>query len=83
MFNPYFYETSDAILMPYFLFDEAYRTKLKVIDKLLYFSYIVFCLSLLGRLPKCSLYFLSLASHETFLFNKTSFSSFDTTKNPL
>lgn len=40
MFNPYSYETSDAILMPSFLFDDIYRTKLKVIDKLIYTLYL-------------------------------------------
>ena len=40
MFNPYSYETSDAILMPSFLFKDAYRTKLKVIDKLIYTLYL-------------------------------------------
>lgn len=40
MFNPYSYETSDAILMPSFLFNDAYRTKLKVIDKLIYTLYL-------------------------------------------
>lgn len=40
MFNPYSYETSDAIFMPSFLFDDIYRTKLKVIDKLIYTLYL-------------------------------------------
>ena len=40
MFNPYSYETSDAILMPSFLFDDIYHTKLKVIDKLIYTLYL-------------------------------------------
>ncbi len=40
MFNPYSCETSDAILMPSFLFNDAYRTKLKVIDKLIYTLYL-------------------------------------------
>lgn len=40
MFNPYCYETSDVILMPSFLFQESYRTKLKVIDKLIYTLYL-------------------------------------------
>lgn len=40
MFNPYCYESNEAILMPSFLFEEAYRTKLKVIDKLVYTLYL-------------------------------------------
>lgn len=40
MFNPYCYETNDVILMPSFLFHESYRTKLKVIDKLIYTLYL-------------------------------------------